>query len=234
MPPAKRRGKAPEPATEAPMDEAKGNAQAVTEEEADKPKRTRAPKAYKIVSEEMAELVNEFLETEEFSEGDPIDGALVARLRADGKGMKWDGTEENPGIKFVAGIKSAIPLRTLLQKHEADGEGALDPEDADGIVAAMKADGAGWTQLSARTGLSVAEVKEVIKEKLAEEDIDVDDGGRGYGKGDSWRWVTREELKASAAANAADTGEEDDEEDDDEEEDDDTPAPTSRRQRQKA
>jgi hypothetical protein len=192
----------------------------------DKPKRTRAPKDYKIVSEEMAELVNETLDTDDHSEGDPITGELISQLREGG--MKWDGTDEKPGIKFVAGIKSAIPLRTLLQKYEADGEGAIDADDADAIVAAMKSDGAGWTQLSARTGLSVADVKAAIKEKLAEEDIDVDDGGRGYGKGDGWRWVTREELNASKVANkqaADDAGDEDDDED----EDDDTPAPAPRR-----
>jgi len=201
----------------------------------DKPKRVRAPKEYKIVSEEMADLVNEFLDTEEFSEGDEITGELISRLRAEGKGMKWDGTDENPGIKYVAGIKSAIPLRTLLQKHEtAAGEDALDPEDADAVVAAMKADGAGWTQLSVRTGLSVPDVKALIKDKLDAEDIDVEDGGRGYGKGDSWRWVSRDELNASKAANKEASDNDDEDEDDEDTEGDDAPEPTPRAGRRRA
>lgn len=236
MPAPRRRGKAPEPATETPIDEAKeAAAETTTDEDATPARRTRAPKDYKIVNEEMAELVNEFLDTEEFSEGDEITGELVARLRAEGKGMKWDGTDENPGIKYVAGIKSAIPLRTLLQKYEAEqDEGSLDPDNAQGIVDFMKSSGAGWTQLSVKTGLTVPEVKAVIKDLLDAEDIDVEDGGRGYGKGDSWRWVSRDELNASKAANkeaAANGDGEGDEEDDEEGEGDDEPAPARRRQR---
>lgn len=229
MPAARRRGgKSPEPtaATETVNEPAEDTGE-------DKPKRTRAPKEYKIVSEEMADLVNEFLDTEEFSEGDEITGALVARLRAEGKGMKWDGTDENPGIKYVAGIKSAIPLRTLLQKHEATTD-TLDG-DPEAVVDFMKANGAGWTQLSVRTGLTVAEVKELIKETLAEEDIDVDDGGRGYGKGDSWRWVSRDELNASKAANKESADSEDDgDEEDDEDDSEDAPAPGAARRRGRA
>lgn len=227
MPAPRRRnaGKAPEPASETVVEPDAGTDSTESE---DKPKRVRAPKEYKIVSEEMADLVNEFLDTEEFSEGDEITGELINRLRAEGKGMKWDGTDENPGIKYVAGIKSAIPLRTILQKHEtASGEDALDPENAQEVLDAMKADGAGWTQLSVRTGLSVPDVKALLKDLLDAEDIDVEDGGRGYGKGDSWRWVSRDELNASKAANkeAGDDDEDGDEDDDDSESDDEQPAP---------
>src|SRR6476646_2828637 len=84
MPAPKRRGAKPEAVSDtAPVTDATATENGDGE---DKPKRVRAPKEYKIVSEEMADLVNEFLDTEEFSEGDEITGELISRLRAEGKG----------------------------------------------------------------------------------------------------------------------------------------------------
>lgn len=210
--------------------------------EEDAPKRTRTPKLYTVKDAELANsLVGDDFE-DEIAEGDPVTPEMLDSMRS--AKAKWD-SPENGGIKHVFGMNSAIPLRNILNKWLAEGDedGGIDIEDVDALYKALVDEGQGWVQLAARTGASIADVKAALKDKVQEEkgeDVDVTAGGRAYGKGENWRWVTAEELLAAKAENgngSDEEGEESDEESDDdtsdEEESDDTeaeaPTPKPRR-----
>lgn len=226
----KGRGRKAAPATEPDEDEDEAEAT----EEATPAKRTRAPKTY-TVAEDMAEAANEFLndDSEDLEDGDDLTPAIIYELRENG--MKWDGNEENPGIKFVAGIKSAIPLRAIYHKYQAEVEEDAQIEaTAANIVEARDEQGMGWAQIAGKAGITVPEAKALYTEGGG----DLESGGRPYGKGDSVRHVTAADLQAAKASN----GEEDAEDEEDEEEGDEaeaeapaeeTPAPRRRRQRAK-
>lgn len=214
MPPARRRTN--QPATDAAAAAATAEADEATSEgteEEDKPKRApRASKVYKVVD---AELANELAGTEDIAEGDPATGELIHQMRENK--AKWDADSTESGIKYVFGSNSAIPLRNMYNKWlaEQDEDSSLDIEDSQAVYDALVIEGQGWVTLAARTGATVNEVKEAVKDLVAENHDGADVmNGRAYGKGDNWRWVTAEALNEAKAANGngADDEEEGDEE----------------------
>jgi hypothetical protein len=187
----------------------------------DAPKRTRAPKLYTVKDADLAnELVGDDFE-DEIAEGDPVTGEMLNSMR--GAKAKWDSPEDG-GIKHVFGMNSAIPLRNMLNKWlaEQSDEDKLTLDDVDELYALLIDQGAGWVTLAALTDSTVNEVKEALKQKVADEkEVDITDGGRAYGKGENWRWVTAEELNEAKAANGNGSDEEGDEEGEESDEDSD-------------
>lgn len=242
MPPARRRNRNTEAAEAATTEATEATTTETTEAEAtedteDKPKRTRVAKTYKVVD---AELANELAgnDGDEISEGDPATGEMISQMR-DNK-AKWDGEQDvNPGIKWVFGSNTAIPFRNMLNKFlaEQDEDNSLSLDDPDAIYEALIS-GEGWVTLAARTGASINDVKEAVKDIVAENHDGADVmNGRAYGKGDNWTWVSGEALVAAKNAANGDDEEEGDEDEADTESDEDTdeveadatPAPTPRR-----
>lgn len=224
MPPARRRSGAKQDAantsteaaaetTEAEATEGEGEG----EEEA-KPKAPRTPKTYTVTDAELANsLVGDDFE-DEIAEGDAATGEMLDSMRRNK--AKWDSPEDG-GIKHVFGSKTAIPLRKIYQEWHAaqDEDNALDIEDVDALFEALVTEGQGWVQLAARTGNTQAEVREALKEKVAEEfgeDIDITAGGRAYGKGENWTWVTADQLTEAKKANAEANGDDEEEGEDEE------------------
>jgi hypothetical protein len=254
MPPARKRRPAAkqEAADQAVEDTTEGQEDEATEGEdegEETPTRTRTPKVYAVKD---AELANSLIgdDHDEISEGDEVTGEMLNSMRQNK--AKWDSPEDG-GIKHVFGMNSAIPLRNMLNKWLAQqDEDQLSIDDVDALYEAMIS-GQGWVTLAARTGASEADVRAALKDKVEEEhEVDITEGGRAYGKGDNWTWVTAEQLNDAKAANGNGSDEDEDEESDEDTEaeaDDDTsddtveddtddeeeaPAPTRRRRRQNA
>jgi hypothetical protein len=200
MPPARRRSSAKkDEANTEVVDETTEDEATEGEEEAEaKPKRT--PKLYSVKDAELAnELVGDDFESE-INEGDEASGEMIDSMRRNK--AKWDSPEDG-GIKHAFGMNSAIPLRNLYNKWlaEQDDE-SLSLDDVDSLYDLLVNQGAGWVSLAARTGASVNEVREALKDKVMEEkDVDITEGGRAYGKGDNWTWVSAEQLNEAKAKN---------------------------------
>jgi len=241
MPPARKR------APRATADTSSNTEATATEDdeegEEEAPKAPRAPKVYTVKDAELANsLVGE--DFDEISEGDEVTGEMLDSMRSNK--AKWDSPEDG-GIKHVFGMNSAIPLRNILNRWVAaqDEEGALSLDDVDGLYDAMIA-GDGWITLAARCGdgVTATQVREALKDKVeAEHEVDITEGGRAYGKGDNWTWVTADQLNEAKAANGngedEEEGEESDEDtdassdaddtEDDESTEEEAPAPRRRR-----
>jgi hypothetical protein len=218
MPQARRRTRATEDKQNTEAKEATETTEAeATEGEGEAEAKPRAPRAAKVYAVKDAELANALVGDEfdsEISEGEPASGEMIDAMRKNK--AKWD-TPEDGGIKHVFGSNSAIPLRNMYNKwlHEEDEESSIDIEDVDALYEAFVTEGQGWVTLSARTGATVGDVKAALKDKVLEEhDVDVTEGGRAYGKGENWRWVTADELNEAKAANGNGDDEAEDEESD--------------------
>lgn len=227
MPPARRRSSAKQDekdtATQAASETTEAEATEGEDEgeEDEKPARApRTPKTYTVVDAELANsLVGE--DFDEINEGDAVTGEMLDSMRSNK--AKWDSPEDG-GIKHVFGSNSAIPLRNIYNKWVAaqDEENALSLDDVDGLYEALIS-GEGWVTLAARCGDDVtpAQVREALKDKVMDEhDVDITEGGRAYGKGENWTWVSAEQLNEAKAAN----GNGSDEDEEDEESDEDTEA----------
>lgn len=225
MPPARRRSGAKQDAANTAVEDNTTEAEATEgEDEGDeKPRAPRTPKVYQVKDAELANsLVGEDFE-DEIAEGDEVTGEMLNSMR--NNKAKWDSPEDG-GIKHVFGMNSAIPLRNLLNKWIAsqDEEGALDLEDVDALYEAMIS-GDGWITLAARCGegVTATQVREALKDKVMDEkDVDITEGGRAYGKGENWTWVTADQLNEAKAANG--NGDASDEDEEGEEDDESTDA----------
>jgi hypothetical protein len=226
MPPARRRSGAKQDAANTAVEDTTTEAEATEGEdegeEDEKPARApRTPKTYTVVNAELANsLVGE--DFDEINEGDAVTGEMLDSMRSNK--AKWDSPEDG-GIKHVFGSNSAIPLRNIYNKWVAaqDEDNALSLDDVDGLYDALIS-GEGWVKLAARCGDDVTptQVREALKDKVMEEhDVDITEGGRAYGKGENWTWVSAEQLNEAKAANGNGS---DEDEDEDEESDEDTEA----------
>lgn len=214
MPPARRRSGAKQEAANTAVEDTTTEAEATEGEDEGDEKPARAPRAPKVYAVKDAELANSLIgdDHDEINEGDPVTGEMLDSMRKNK--AKWDSPEDG-GIKHVFGSNSAIPLRNLYNKWLAEGdeESALDINDVDALYEALIG-GDGWVTLAARTGNTATEVREALKDKVMEEqDVDITEGGRAYGKGENWTWVSADQLNEAKAAN----GNGDDEEEGDEE-----------------
>lgn len=213
MPPVRKRAPRAE-ANTAPNTEANATEGDEEGEEDEAPKAPRAPKVYTVKDAELANsLVGE--DFDEINEGDEVTGEMLDSMRSNK--AKWDSPEDG-GIKHVFGMNSAIPLRNILNKWVAsqDEDSALSLDDVDGLYDAMIA-GDGWITLAARCGdgVTATQVREALKDKVeAEHEVDITEGGRAYGKGDNWTWVTAEQLNDAKAANGNGEDEEEGEDED--------------------
>lgn len=259
MPPVRRRTQQEASTTEVneaantEMEATEGVTEEATEGNGDKPKRTRTPKVFNVVD---AELANELAGTDNIEDGDPVTGDMLKMMRDNG--AKWDGNPDtNPGIKWVFGSNTAVPLRQVYQRHMAEiediGHEPLSLDNPDALYEALIS-GQGWVTLAARVGdgTTIQQVKEAVKDIVAENHDDADVmSGRPYGKGDNWTWVSGEALVEAKEANKNGEDEEDEEEGDEEspstesegeaegeagdaEDEDEAPKPAARRRRRAA
>jgi len=231
MPPARRRSGAKQEAANTAVEDTTTEAEATEGEDEDEgdEKPARAPRAPKVYAVKDAELANSLIgeDHDEINEGDPVTGEMLDSMRKNK--AKWDSPEDG-GIKHVFGSNSAIPLRNHYNKWLAANEHeALDIDDVDALYDALVTEVQGWVTLAARTGNTATEVREALKDKVMEEhDVDITEGGRAYGKGENWTWVSAEQLNEAKAANGngedEGEGEESDEDTEDSSDADDTEA----------
>lgn len=128
-----------------------------------------------------------------------VSGEDISNMRDDG--MSWQ------EIQDEVGAKSAIPLRVMLQRYQAeqDEDEAIDIDDEDAILAARDEEGLGWGQIAARANSTVAQVKAAYTE-AGGENLD----GRAYKAKDG---TVHFKIGATSANGAGDDDEEDEDND---------------------